>query len=126
MPRISVGETGEPEVEISEDLAEPTATQFATLIQGAGEQVTQGAYITTNYKAVRWDGSVFESTWPQDTAPFETQVGTGQLPMALDDALVGQTVGSQVVVVAPGTYGYPEEGTLVFVVDILDVWNADA
>ena len=42
---------------------------------------------------------------------------------SLKAALLDQTVGSQVLIVAPPSAGYPEEGTLVFVVDILDVWN---
>ena len=126
MPLVSVGDTGEPEITIPGDLEQPTEPQFVTLVQGDGPQVKPGSYIVANYKAVRWDGTVFESTWPSGTAPFETQVGTGQLPIALDDALKDQTSGSQVLVVAPPAYGYADEGTLVFVVDILDVWNADA
>jgi len=126
LPLVTVGRTGEPNIVIPDDLEEPTSPQFATLVQGEGEQVRPGSYIVANYKAVHWDGSVFESTWPTGTAPFETQVGTGQLPSALDEALKDQTVGSQILVVAPPSAGYADEGTLVFVVDILDVWNADS
>lgn len=126
LPHVIVGETGEPSITIPSDAQEPAEPQVATLIQGDGPQVKPGSYISTNYKAVHWDGSEFESTWPSNTAPFETQVGTGQLPLALDAALLDQTAGSQILVVAPPAYGYPDEGTLVFVVDILDVWNADS
>lgn len=126
LPRVTVGRTGEPTIIIPDNLEEPTAAQFTTLVQGEGAQVKPGSYIVANYKAVHWDGTVFESTWPTGTAPFETQVGTGQLPIALDDALKDQTVGSQILVVAPPSAGYADAGTLVFVVDILDVWNADS
>ena len=125
MPTVTVNEdTGEPAVTIAKGLAEPTAIQSETLIQGTGPQVADGSYILVNYKAVRWDdGPVFANSWPTDTAPFSTQIGTGQLIPALDQALLDQTVGSQVLVVAPPEFGYPAEGTLVFVVDILDVWT---
>jgi len=125
LPTVEVNEdTGEPTITIGDDLTEPTTVQSETLIQGDGEQVKKGSYLLVNYKAVHWrDGTEFASSWPADTAPFNTQVGTGQLIPALDQSLLDQTAGSQVLVVAPPAFGYPEEGTLVFVVDILDVWT---
>jgi peptidylprolyl isomerase len=125
LPTVTVNEdTGEPDITIGEDLTEPSDIQSETLIQGDGPQVKQGSYIVVNYKAVHWkDGSLFASSWPADTAPFSTQIGTGQVIQAWDESLLDQTVGSQVLIVAPPAYGYPAEGTLVFVVDILDVWT---
>ncbi|MGC4173737.1 FKBP-type peptidyl-prolyl cis-trans isomerase [Demequina sp.] len=125
LPTVAVNEdTGEPTVTIPEKLDAPTTVQSETTILGDGPQISEGAYLLLNYKAVRWkNGTEFASSWPTDTAPFSTQIGTGQLVPALDDALLDQTVGSQVLVVAPPAYGYPDEGTLVFVVDILDIWT---
>lgn len=125
LPIVTVNkDTGEPEIEIGEDLEEPTAVQSETLIQGDGnEQVKKGSYVLVNYKAVHWDGSDYYSSWPADKAPFATQIGTEQVIPAWDTALIDQNAGSQVLIVAPAEYGYPEEGTLVFVVDILDVWT---
>ena len=125
LPGVTVDpDTGEPDITIDDSLTEPTEVQSETLIQGTGPQVKEGSYILVNYKAVRWDdGSVFSSSWPVETAPFSTQIGTGQVIQAWDEALLDQTVGSQVNIVAPPKYGYPEEGTLVFVVDILDIWT---
>ena len=109
---------------VGKDLVEPATVQSETLIQGNGLQVKDGSYILVNYKAVRWkDGSEYASSWPEDKAPLSTQIGAGQLIPALDEALLDQTTGSQVLVVAPPQFGYPDEGTLVFVVDILDVWT---
>lgn len=125
LPTVKLNEdTGEPTITIGKDLTEPTSVQSETLIQGDGPQVKEGSYIIVNYKAVHWsDGSEYASSWPTGTAPFATQIGTGQVIPAWDEALLDQTVGSQVLVVAPPEFGYPDEGTLVFVVDILDVWN---
>ena len=44
----------------------------------------------------------------------------------LQQGLLDQTQGSQVMMVVPPTLGYPAIGTMVFVVDILDVWNPEA
>ena len=125
LPTVTLNpDTGEPSISIPSTLAEPTTVQSETLIQGTGPQVEEGSYILVNYKGVHWaDGSEYASSWPVGTAPFSTQIGTGQVIPAWDQALLDQTVGSQVLIVAPPQYGYPEEGTLVFVVDILDVWT---
>jgi len=127
LPTVTVDkDTGEPTITIGDDLVEPATVQSETLIQGNGLQVKDGSYILVNYKAVRWkDGSEYLSSWPEDKAPFSTQIGVGQLIPALDEALLDQTTGSQVLVVAPPQFGYPDEGTLVFVVDILDVWTPE-
>jgi len=116
-------DTGEPTITIGTDLVKPANVQSETLIQGEGPQIKAGSYVLVNYKGVHWDGSDFYSSWPTDTAPFATQIGSGQVIPAWDQALLDQTVGSQVLIVAPPGDGYPEEGTLVFVVDILDVWT---
>jgi len=124
LPTVTVNsDTGEPTITIDDDLEEPAMVQSETLIQGDGQQVQMGSYILANYKAVHWDGTDFESSWPEDKAPFSTQIGTGQVVRAWDQALLDQTAGSQVLIVAPPADGYPAEGTLVFVVDILDVWT---
>jgi len=124
LPRVTVGVTGDPKITIPKDLKEPQDLQVATLIQGDGEQVKAGSYIIVNYKAVFWsDGSVFDTSWPTDKAPFQTQIGAGQVIRGWDEGLVDQTVGSQVLLVVPPSFGYPDKGTLVFVVDILDMWN---
>lgn len=124
LPIVTVGETGEPQITIPKTLKEPSELQVATLIQGGGEQVQAGSYIVVNYKAVYWkDGSIFDSSWPTDKAPFQTRIGAGQVIRGWDEGLVDQTVGSQVLLVVPPAFGYPDKGTLVFVVDILDTWN---
>jgi hypothetical protein len=78
---------------------------------------------------VNWrTGQVFNSSW-QNNTPFTTIIGGGQVIKGWDTGLVGQTVGSRVLLVVPpadgyGSAGQPQAGidstdTLVFVVDIL-------
>ena len=95
-------------------------------------QAKSGDTVRIHYTGTLKDGSVFDSSWEAGTpASFQT---TGVVD-GFRQALEGQTVGSQVVVVIPPAAGYGEEGssdnelageTLVFVVDILGTQHAAA
>lgn len=136
LPTVTLKATGEPTIALGKEADPPAELQVATLIRGAGAQIREGSYVTVNYTGVYWaDGSdedgewrrgdVLDSSWPVEKAPFELQVGVGQVIRGWDEGLVDQTAGSQVLLVVPPTYGYVTKGTLVFVVDILDVWNPE-
>ena len=72
-----------------------------------------------------WDG------WDRG-APLDTVIGKRQVIAGWDEGLVGQTVGSQILLVVPPDKGYGNAGTsdgkvkatdtLVFVIDILDAY----
>ena len=76
-------------------------------------------------------GKQFDSSWDRG-APADFAIGTGKVIPGWDAGLVGQTVGSQVLLVVPPDQGYGASGnsqagisgtdTLVFVVDILDAY----
>lgn len=104
----------------------PTKYDIETLIQGDGEVVADGATVVVNYEGVNWNtGEVFDSSFDRGSpATFPT---TGVI-QGFHDALVGQKIGSRVVVIIPSDLGYGDKGsgdkikggdTLVFVVDIL-------
>jgi peptidylprolyl isomerase len=106
----------------------PSEYAIETLIQGDGAVVADGATVVVNYEGVNWNtGEVFDSSFDRgSTATFSTS-GVIQ---GFRDALVGQKVGSRVVVIIPSDLGYGDAGsgdkikggdTLVFVVDILGV-----
>ncbi len=106
----------------------PADYAIETLIQGDGAVVAEGATVIVNYEGVNWNtGEVFDSSFDRgEPATFSTQ-GVIQ---GFHDALVGQKVGSRVVVIIPSELGYGDTGsgdqikggdTLVFVVDILGV-----
>jgi peptidylprolyl isomerase len=108
----------------------PAELQTQVLIKGAGPVVEAGNGITVHYAGVIWrDGKVFDSTW-RTGKPADFTIGKGAVIPGWDSGLVGQTVGSQVLLIVPPAEGYGDSGntragitptdTLVFVVDILD------
>lgn len=108
--------------------AVPTEFAIETLIQGDGEVVADGATVVVNYEGVNWNtGEVFDSSFDRGEPSTFSTAGVIQ---GFRDALVGQKVGSRVVVIIPSDLGYGDTGsgdkikggdTLVFVVDILGV-----
>lgn len=107
--------------------AAPTDLQLAVLKKGDGAKVGTGADVIVNYTGMNWATSeVFDSSWTRgQPAPFNT----AQVIPGFTQALEGQTVGSQILVVIPPAlaYGTAAEGstsdladqTLVFIIDIV-------
>jgi peptidylprolyl isomerase len=107
----------------------PTTLVVQPLIKGAGPVVQKGQNIKVNYTGVLWkDGKKFDASADHGSS-FDTQIGAGQVIAGWDKGLVGQTVGSRILLVVPPADGYGSKGstgigpkdTLVFVVDILAI-----
>ena len=104
----------------------PADTIVQPLIQGTGAPLTPGMNVKMQYVgATLADGKVFQTSWTSQA--FETQIGVGKLITGWDEGLIGQTVGSRVLLVIPAAKAYGDEptggqpaGALIFVVDILD------
>jgi FKBP-type peptidyl-prolyl cis-trans isomerase len=121
--------TAGPTITIPANATPPGTSQTKILIKGTGPVVQNDDDVAIQYTGVIWrTGEVFGSTWANG-APLTTVIGAGQVIKGLDDGVVGQTVGSRVLLVVPpadgyGSAGSPSDGidgtdTLVFVVDIL-------
>ncbi len=106
----------------------PTALDIAVLKKGDGVVVPDAATVSVQYQGVIWGtGKVFDQSWGKAPAQFSVN---GVIP-GFKAAIVGQTVGSQVIVTIPPAEGYGAAGvpaagigatdTLVFVVDILAI-----
>ena len=102
-----------------------------TLVKGTGPAVAKGQTVVSQYVGAIWrTGKVFDSSWSRGT-PFGFTIGAtpSQVITGWDKGLIGQTVGSRVMLVVPPAEGYGKTGssqagikgtdTLVFVVDIL-------
>jgi FKBP-type peptidyl-prolyl cis-trans isomerase len=130
LPTVALAADGKPTITIPSGVAAPTTLVAQPLIKGSGPAVQAGQTITVQYTGVIWDtGKQFDSSWDRgQTTDFA--IGKGQVIAGWDEGLVGQTVGSQVLLVVPPDKGYGSQGqssagikgtdTLVFVVDILD------
>ena len=110
----------------------PTKTTVQPLIKGTGAKVAANDLVTTKSVTVLWKGGkVVDDSWK---TPFAPQVDpqTGQVTptrlTAMQQAMVGQTVGSRLLIVFPPGKGYPngdrsqgitKNDTVVMVVDIL-------
>ena len=128
LPTVALAADGTPTVTIPG--TPPSATLVAQpLIKGAGAVVTAGQTITVHYRGIVYGtGATFDSSWKRGS-PSDFPIGAGQVVAGWDEGLVGQTVGSQVLLVIPPDKGYGANGnagakitgtdTLVFVVDIL-------
>ena len=138
MPTITQAPTGHhgfsfPNAPIPEDL------RVSVLKMGDGETIARGDFVAAHFTGVVWNTrEVFISSFDQGVplgiiAEDQTTSATGEgLIPGLAEALIGQTVGSQVLVSVPPELGYRQENlppgvgenqTVVFVFDILGVSN---
>lgn len=100
------------------------------VVVGSGPKVQKGDTVVVQYKGVLWrNGKEFDASWGRNQ-PFVTTIGKGAVIPAWDKGLVGQTVGSRVMLVVPPKDGYGPAGsgqikgtdTMVFAVDILGAY----
>jgi FKBP-type peptidyl-prolyl cis-trans isomerase len=104
------------------------------LIPGKGATIKSGQTVVMQYTGAAWKpnegkspAKAFDSSW-NTGVPLTTAIGTGAVIKGWDQGIVGQKVGSRVMLVIPPSLGYgsqspspdlPANSTLVFVVDIL-------
>jgi FKBP-type peptidyl-prolyl cis-trans isomerase len=137
LPTVSVKAGSAPTVTIPSS-SPPTTLTTRTLIKGNGPKIAKGQFVVAQYVGYIWrTKKVFGSSWSSGS-PFGFVVGATpeQVIPGWDQALVGQTVGSRLLLVVPpkegyGSAGQPSAGikgtdTLVFVVDIVDAMNLPA
>lgn len=129
LPTVVRAPNGQPG--ITQSGKAPAEFKQATLIKGAGATVAMGDTVTLQYTGVVWGGAQFDSSW-SNGSPVQFPLVDGQLIPGFIKALVGQTVGSQVIAVIPPAEGYganaqgsiPANSTLIFVIDILGTDSA--
>ncbi|HKB29989.1 MAG TPA: FKBP-type peptidyl-prolyl cis-trans isomerase [Streptosporangiaceae bacterium] len=137
LPAVGNAQGSAPSVTIP-NAAPPTTLAVRTLIKGTGPKVGKGQLIVVQYVGVIWASKkLFDSSW-RNGAPLGFTVGAtpSQVIPGWDLGLVGQTIGSRVLLVIPPADGYGKAGntqagikgtdTLVFVVDILGAYGPAA
>ncbi|MFB8386101.1 FKBP-type peptidyl-prolyl cis-trans isomerase [Microbacterium sp. NPDC055910] len=128
LPSVVRATNGRPGVTIP-DAAPPTEVVVQTIKRGTGPVVTGEQPVRIHLTGTVWETrEEFQSTWESEPP----SITLGSFLPALDEALEGETVGSQVLVVVPPSEGFgneaqgavPANSTLVFVVDILGLDDA--
>ncbi|MDT0209633.1 FKBP-type peptidyl-prolyl cis-trans isomerase [Curtobacterium sp. BRD11] len=129
LPTVEDKASGEPEITIPSGATAPSKTEVEVLKQGDGATIENGDTALVQYKGVTLaDGKEFDSSWSKG-APTTFTVSEGSLIKGFVTGLVGQKVGSQVLIVTtpedaygsnpPEGSGIPKDASLVFVVDVL-------
>ena len=127
LPKVTLGKDGKPSIDMNgQGKVDELVSQ--TLIKGDGAKLTDSSTAVVKYTGWLTDGTQFDSSWDRD-ATFDADLSaSGSIIQGWKDGLIGQTVGSQVLLVIPSDLGYGDSGsgdtipggaTLVFVVDIL-------
>jgi len=109
----------------------PVKESAHVVIQGSGEKIKLGQTLNVHYLGQIYpSGKIFDSSWKRG-APSSFQLAEGQLIKCWTNQLVGQTVGSRVVLVCPSDVAYGKAGsgatiksgdTLIFSIDLLDAF----
>lgn len=116
LPAVVRAPDGQPGVIVPET-APPTETVVQVLKKGDGAVTTADDTIRINYTTVSWQTrEVGGTSW--GTEPYQYDLSAQTDP--LTTALIGQSVGSQLLVVLPPAEG-ADADTQVFVIDILGI-----
>ena len=122
VPQVVRADDGTPTITLP-DTDPPADLMLTVLTEGDGAVVGDGDSVTVDYLGMSWNtGEVFDESFSKSPATFVT---TGVVP-GFAAALVGQKVGSTVLVTIPPIYAYgidPNAAqlggqTLVFLIDI--------
>jgi FKBP-type peptidyl-prolyl cis-trans isomerase len=131
VPEVEFDGEGVPTVTIP-DTEPPAEYQLAVLEQGDGATVAAGDTVSVHYQGLNWaTGEIFDQSFGN---PDPARFGTGDVIPGFGGALVGQQVGTKLIVTIPPALGYGEGEssnglggqTLVFVVEIVDTEGAAA
>ncbi|MEC5149699.1 FKBP-type peptidyl-prolyl cis-trans isomerase [Cryobacterium sp. GrIS_2_6] len=133
LPAVVLDANGTPGITIPGGTP-PADLQVAVLKKGTGDTVKEGDTVTVHYTGVLWaDKKVFDSSWtkgaPAQLLAVDGSKTSGGVVPGFATAIIGQTVGSQILTVVPPAKGYgdaaqgtiPAGSTLVFVIDILGI-----
>jgi peptidylprolyl isomerase len=124
VPKVTFDADGKPTVKLPKGKP-PTDLLLKVLKPGDGAVVKAGDSVTVDYQGTSWDkGNIFDQSYGKQPATFATD----QVVEGFGAALVGQKVGTRLIVSIPPKYAYGEAGsgselsgqTLLFVIEIKD------
>jgi peptidylprolyl isomerase len=132
VPKVTFDAKGTPKVKLPSPKP-PAGLLLKVLRKGDGAVVKAGDSVTVNYQGTNWNsGKIFDQSYGKQPASFVTS----QVVPGFGAALVGQKVGTRLIVSIPPQYGYGTAGnsqagikgtdTLVFVIEIQKTGAAPA
>jgi peptidylprolyl isomerase len=109
------------------EVTTPSGLKIESVKQGNGPQPQKGQTVTVHYTGTLENGTKFDSSRDRG-APFEFQVGMGQVIPGWDEGLMIMKVGDRAKLTIPSQLGYgargagnviPPNATLIFDVELL-------
>ena len=91
------------------DSPAPEGLEVEPLVLGEGDVVEAGDDIEVHYLGQVWGGRIFDNSYDRG-APVRFPIGVGAVIQGWDEALVGASVGSRVLVSIPPELGYGSRG----------------
>lgn len=118
-PEVDLGDgTAEPKITIPECMEPPTELELEVLEEGDGEVVADGDSIMTKYVGVDWNGAIrFDGNWTEEGIEFGTSEGA--VIEGFRQAMIGQKIGSTILVTMPSELGYQDGMTRTFVLQMV-------
>ncbi len=133
VPKLVLNAENQPEkfTKTDKTAKAPKKMKVHTVIEGSGKEIKSGQTLTIQYLGQIYpDGKIFDQSWNRGPATF--QIGVGGLIECWDKGLVGQKVGSRVILECPSDVAYKKAGnpqagikgtdTLLFSVDLLSAF----
>jgi peptidylprolyl isomerase len=113
LPTVTGAWGVEPKVALAKGTVPPKAPVATVLATGTGPKVLKGHLLVVQYSAVSWDGKPLGTTWGVS--------GPQGLPTSISDLLVGEPVGSRVLLDLPPQQpgGDATKTSVAVVIDIL-------
>jgi FKBP-type peptidyl-prolyl cis-trans isomerase len=130
LPTLELNKKGDPKKFVAKPSTPKRVSELGVYVvrKGHGAPVRSGQTVTVEYVGQIYpDGKVFDESWSRK-APVSFPIGTGQVIAGWDAGLVGQKLGSRVILTIPSAQAYgaagsgtlvPPNSDLIFVVDLI-------
>ena len=123
LPKVSGTWGAEPTIAVPSGTTPPKKPTTTVLATGTGEKIAKGKLLIVQYKAVSWAGKDLSKTWGQGGAQgvaVGAAAPAGQAQANPFDLLLGQPVGSRVLLTLPAQAGSDaKKESIAVVIDVI-------
>ena len=107
----------------------PSGMYYIITKKGTGPTPKPGQIVAVQYRGTTFDGNEFDSSAKHGGAPFEFQIGQGQVIQGWDEGIALLNKGSKATLLIPSTMAYgqhgsgaiPPDASLRFEVELVDI-----